>query len=95
MRVIAPTDCSNAYATVGSIAVNSMERPMAILLAYVRDSLFSLCFSFADAIFNLADVATKNNGNVGIYARFTSTGRFLISFLGRTKSKLAAQDHAQ
>ena len=95
MRVIALTDCSKAYATIGSIAVNSTERSMGILLAYVRDSLFPCVFAFVGAIFNLPDVATKTNGNVGIYDRSIYTGRFLISFLGRIKSKLAAQDNVQ
>ena len=95
MRAISLTGWPNEYADLGSIAANSAERRMRILLAYVRDSLFSPCISFAGAIFNLPDVATKTHGNLGIRARLISTGKFFIFLLGRDKAKIAAEDKSR
>ena len=85
MRSIVLADCLNAYAAVGPISVNSTDRPMRILLSYVRVALISRCFSFLGAIFNLPDVATETHDNQGTYSRLISTGHFLISLLGRGK----------
>ena len=64
IAAIALTDCSNAYATISAVSVNSNDRSMRILLAYIRDNTATVCLSFLDAVFNLADVATKRYGNV-------------------------------
>ena len=85
-KVLALTDCSNAYATISTVAANSVDRIMRILLAYVRENLPTLCLSFLDANRNIADVGTKTGGNKGIWGRFIKYGRFNISFLGRTRS---------
>ena len=95
IRVLALTDCSYAYDTVGSVSVNSAEMSMRILIAYVRDSLISICFSFVGATFNLADVATKNGGIRGIYDRFIKTGNFIVSFAGRSSAKNIADAQVQ
>ena len=85
-KVLALTDCSNAYANISTAGANSFGRSMQILLAYVRDNPPTLCLSFLDANRNLADVGTKTGGNKGISGMFIKYGRFNISFLGRTRS---------
>ena len=79
IKSIALTDFHNSYDAVGSAAANSPVRSMGVLLAYVRDSLISVRLSFPDAIFNLADVATKTHGDRGIYAPFAAPRQLAIS----------------
>ena len=90
ISAIALTGCPNAYATISAVSVNSNDRSMRILLAYIRDNTATVCLSFLDAVFNLADVATKRYGNAGIYRKFVETGKFTISFLGRKLSDALA-----
>ena len=44
LKAISLADCSNAYATVSAIAVNSTDRSMCILLAYISDNTMNMCF---------------------------------------------------
>ena len=72
------TDGHYAYAAVHPIDANSTRSPIRISLAYVRDSPMQLCLSFADDVFNLANVATNAHGDPGIYARIAGSGKFAI-----------------
>ena len=83
MNAIALTDCPNAYASISSIAANSQDRSMRIILCYIRDNAATMCLSFLDACFNLADSGTKQYSNRVIYHEFVKSGRLRISFLGR------------
>ena len=83
IKAIALTDCSNAYASISSIAANSHDRSMGIILSYIRDNSATLRLSFSDACFNLSDIGTKRYGQRAIYRDFISSGLFKISFSGR------------
>ena len=80
IRAISLTDCPNAYASVPSIASNSHDRSMKIILSYIRDNAATFCLSFADACFNLADTGTKTYSSLGSYRSFVSDGGFAFHF---------------
>ena len=83
ITAIAPADCANAYAPIKSIAANSRDRSMRIVLSYVRGNAPSMCLSLLDACSNIADVRTILYGNRAIYHGPVRQVHFKISSLGR------------
>ena len=87
-RIIALTDCANAYSSVLSIQPKSFCRLSKINLCYIRDIISNGILSFIDAPANLSDVLTKLHGNVKIFNSFCTHNIFRISFLGRAGLKI-------
>ena len=62
---------------------NAQERRSGIILHHLRDIQSLWGISFVDASVNLSDVWAKHGGRNTISHKFTSTGRFGISFVWR------------
>ena len=87
VHVILLTDCSNAHSAVHTVQPRSTDKSTRILLSYIRDYLAFLTLTFIDAGFNVADLGTKINPNIGPWNRLVKENRFTIGFLGRIKYK--------
>ena len=81
------TDCCSLYGAILRLQPKTVERRTRITLAFLRDSLQIIAFSYIDATVNLGDVGTKHAGSLGILGHFLKTGRFTLSFVGRKKRR--------
>ena len=81
------TDCCSLYSAILRLQPKTVERCTRITLAFLRDSLEIVAFSYIDATVNIGDVGTKHAGSLGILDHFLDTGRFTLSFVGRKKRK--------
>ena len=79
------TDCCILYCAIPRLQPKTVERCTRITVAFLRDSIRIIAFSYIDAAVNLGDVGTKHAGSLGILDRFLSTCRFTPSFAGRRK----------
>ena len=79
------TDCCSLYSAILRLQPKTVERCTRITLAFLRDALDIIAFSYIDATVNIGDVGTRHAGNLGILDQFLKTGRFTLSFAGRKK----------
>ena len=79
------TDCCSFYSATLRLQPKTVERCTRITLAFLRDAMDIIAFSFIDATVNLGDVWAKHAGNLGILDKFLNTNRFTLSFVGRKK----------
>ena len=81
------TDCCSLYGAILRLQPKTTERCTRITLAFLRDVMSLIAFSFVDATVNLGDIGTKHAGSLGILDTFLRTGRFTLSFVGRKMRK--------
>ena len=77
------TDCCSLFSSILRIQPNDSERCPRIILAHLRDLQALIAISFIDASVNIGDAGTKHGGNNSLLLEFTTSGGFIISFVGR------------
>ena len=78
-------DCCSLFSCVIKLQPTCLERYSRILIAYIRDLQALIAFIFIDSGANLGDVNTKHAGSLTLLADYFRTGRFILSFIGRSK----------
>ena len=87
IRAIAHIDCSDAYATIASVAANPEDLPMGIASAHIRDNAPNTCLSFLGDVFISPMSQQSATATPTLrFSPFTLTEQFAISFLGRKLS---------
>ena len=81
------TDCCSLYGAILRLQQKTTERSARITLAFLRDALKLVVFSFADATVDLGDVGAKHAESLGIIDHFPKTRRFALSFVGREERR--------
>ena len=82
-RPLLLTDCCSLFSAILRIQPRSLDKCAKLVMNQLRDMQTLMDISFIDATCNLGDIETKHAGSLGILSLFFSTGKFVISFLGR------------
>ena len=77
------TDCCSLYGAILRLKPKTVDRCTRITLAFLRDALGIVAFSYVDATVNPGDVGAKRAGSLGVLDRFVKTGRTALSFMER------------
>ena len=80
------TDCANAYRSIGSITVGSVDKATRLHLDYIRGDDSTNILSFCDAIFNSADLGDKLGASAINWRKFSHPVVFVVSCVGRISS---------
>ena len=79
------TDCCILYGAILRLQPKTFGRCDRIAMAFLRDALHMIAFSYVDAAANLGDVGAKHAGSLGIMGLFLKTGRLKLPLAGRKK----------
>ena len=82
-RPLVLTDCCSLFSAILRSRPRSQDKCAKLLMNQLRDLQTLIDMSYIDNSCNLGDMETKHAASLNILTQFFSTGKFVISFLGR------------
>ena len=99
VRALLLTDCINAYQAAQNFSFRMDCKMTKIHLSFIRDLLPFFNLSFVNAGFNVADVGTKQKGNLVIFYTLALENKLTIAFMSRKEfremSEQKLEDHSK